>query len=148
MKTFIFSTALILTAILIWTATPRHLRTTTKDLLHRPIRTTETLPRTRERTDRTDPTPQAFYQTIIDNNLFRPLGWRQPVHRPHYQLIATITGTDPQALILDKNTNKLHSLATGEKLGESTLTEIKDKHVTLRKNEQNQTLRIRTIFLR
>ena len=31
-----------------------------------------------------------FYRTIIDNNLFRPLGWTRPVPPPTYRLIGVI----------------------------------------------------------
>ena len=58
----------------------------------------------------------------------------------HYQERFTATGTAPKALILDKNTNTLHSIATGEKLNQAT--------ITLQRNNKNQTLRIRNSFLR
>ena len=31
-----------------------------------------------------------FYRTIIDNNLFRPLGWRKPVLASPYRLLGTM----------------------------------------------------------
>ena len=48
--------------------------------------------------------PQSeFYPTIIDNNLFRPLGWTPPRPVEPYRLLGTILPTDektpPQAII-------------------------------------------------
>lgn len=44
-----------------------------------------------------------FYRTIIDNNLFRPLGWTPPRPREPYRLLGTIIPTDaktpPKAII-------------------------------------------------
>ena len=118
-----------------------------------PIRaTTSSLEVHKTPTTQTDPSPDTFYQTIIDNNIFRPLGWRKPVSRPQFQLIATITGiknAPPNAVILDKNTNTLHTLTIGETLGkETTLTDVKPKHVILRQNEKQTTLRLTNPFLR
>ena len=111
------------------------------------------IPRTSLRPDKTKPTdttPATFYQTIIDNNIFRPIGWTKPVSRPQFKLIATITGiknAPPNALILHKNT--LHTLTIGETLGkETTLTDVKPKHVTLLQNKQKTTLRLTQYFIR
>ena len=97
-------------------------------------------------------TPDTFYQTIIDANIFRPLGWRKPVSRPQFQLIATITGiknTPPNALILHKNNNTLHTLTIGETLGkETTLTDVKPKHVILKNNDKQIHLTLTNPFLR
>ncbi|MYG08137.1 hypothetical protein F4167_16285 [Candidatus Poribacteria bacterium] len=39
--------------------------------------------------------PQSdFYRTIIDNNLFRPLGWTRPVPPPAHRLLGTIVPKD------------------------------------------------------
>ena len=34
--------------------------------------------------------PPNFYQVIITNNLFRPLGWSKPKSAPAFELIATV----------------------------------------------------------
>ena len=34
-----------------------------------------------------------FYRVIIENNLFRPLGWQRPNRDPEYALVATWIGT-------------------------------------------------------
>ena len=48
------------------------------------------------REDRTPPVfeTEAFYRTIIDNNLFRPLGWTPPRPIEPYRLIGTILPID------------------------------------------------------
>ncbi len=49
---------------------------------------------------------EAFYQTIISNNLFRPLGWAPPRPTEPYRLIGTILPIDaktpPKATIQKK----------------------------------------------
>lgn len=44
-----------------------------------------------------------FYRTIIDNNLFRPLGWQPPPKKQTYRLLGTLIPSDsqnaPQAII-------------------------------------------------
>lgn len=47
---------------------------------------TETEPRRVQRTPRVF-NSETYYQTIISNNLFRPLGWRPPVPREPYRLL-------------------------------------------------------------
>ena len=46
---------------------------------------------------------ETFYQTIIDNNLFRPLGWTPPRVREPYRLLGTLlprdANTSPKAII-------------------------------------------------
>ncbi|MCG9130686.1 hypothetical protein J5I95_03290, partial [Candidatus Poribacteria bacterium] len=32
---------------------------------------------------------EAFYKTIVDHNLFRPLGWTPPNNEPSYSLVGT-----------------------------------------------------------
>ena len=34
--------------------------------------------------------PADYYQVIITNNLFRPLGWTKPKPKPAFELIATV----------------------------------------------------------
>ena len=47
-----------------------------------------------------------FYRVIIENNLFRPLGWQRPNRNPEYALIATWIGTQgavAKALVMEEN---------------------------------------------
>ena len=74
-----------------------------------------------------------FYRTIIDNNLFRPLGWRLPRPREPYRLLGTILPADrntvsPQAIIQATLGNTIHIITIGEKLDANTkVTDIQPK---------------------
>ena len=76
----------------------------------------------------------AFYKVIIDNNLFRPLGWTPPNNEPAYSLIGTAVGADgavSQATLLEKRSNRYHFVTIGTKLGDMTVKNIQAKQVTL-----------------
>jgi hypothetical protein len=79
----------------------------------------------------------AFYKTIIDHNLFRPLGWTPPNNEPSYSLIGTKAidgnGAISQATLLEKRSNRYHFVTIGTKLGDMTVTDIQAKQVTLDK---------------
>ena len=75
------------------------------------------------------PTPavfdaQSFYQTIIDNNLFRPLGWTPPRPTEPYRLIGTIlprsANTPPKAIIQTTADDRTYIVTPGESLDAST----------------------------
>ena len=76
----------------------------------------------------------AFYKVIIDNNLFRPLGWTPPKDEPAYTLIGTAVGAEgtvSQATLLEKRSNRYHFVTIGTKLGDMTVKDIQAKQVTL-----------------
>ena len=76
----------------------------------------------------------AFYKVIIDNNLFRPLGWTPPNNEPAYSLIGTAVGTDgavSQATLLEERSNRYHFVTIGTKLGDMTVKDIQAKQVIL-----------------
>ena len=76
----------------------------------------------------------AFYKVIIDNNLFRPLGWTPPNNEPAYSLIGTAVGVDgavSQATLLEKRSNRYHFVTIGTKLGDITVKDIQAKQITL-----------------
>ena len=92
---------------------------------------------------------QVYYKTIIDNNLFRPLGWRPPRPQEPYRLIGTIlpkdTDAPPRAVIQTTAGKKLHIVATGEKLdADTTLTAIEQQQVALSTGGKHSTLRLST----
>lgn len=97
----------------------------------------------------TDPTPADFYQTIIDANIFRPLGWREPVKSPQYQLIATLTASDThKAILLNRQSGQLYTRAAGERIGEAIVENIEPKQVILKQNKAQMMLHLRYTFLR
>ena len=78
----------------------------------------------------------AFYRTIVDNNLFRPLGWTPARPIEPYRLIGTLLPKDanavPQAILQATAGNKTYTVALGDTLGDdTTITDIQPKHVTL-----------------
>ena len=87
---------------------------------------------------------KAFYKTIIDNNLFRPLGWTPPNNEPAYSLVGTAVdanGTISQATLLEKRSNRYHFVTIGTKLGDMTVKDIQAKQVTLDKAGKPVTLK-------
>ena len=93
-----------------------------------------------------------FYRTIIDNNLFRPLGWTPLRPREPYRLLGTIIPTDaktpPKAVIQNTVRNQTHIVTIGDTLdAETHVTDIQTKHVTLKKNEQQRQLTLKSSFL-
>ena len=112
--------------------------------------------------ERTDPEPHrahlsnlpifdaaAFKRTIINNNLFRPLGWTPPRPVEPYRLLGTKLATDantpPQAILQSTAGQKTYIVSIGEKLDASTsLVSRQGKAVTLSTNGQKRTLRLNT----
>ena len=88
----------------------------------------------------------AFYKTIIDHNLFRPLGWTPPKNEPAYSLLGTkavdANGAISQATLLEKRSNRHHFVTIGTKLGDITVKDIQAEQVTLDKAGETITLKI------
>ncbi|MDE0635383.1 MAG: hypothetical protein OXI43_05975 [Candidatus Poribacteria bacterium] len=85
-----------------------------------------------------------FYKVIVENNIFRPLGWRPPNREPQYTLIGTAidpNGTRVEAFILEERSNKFYIMSVGDKVGDAVVQEIEKKKVTLDKNGETITLR-------
>ena len=82
-----------------------------------------------------------FYETIIRYNIFQPLGWRPRRTAPQYELIGTLVSANSantEAFILDRSTNRLHTVQVGDKIDDDMLVEdIQEKRVILRKEGDN-----------
>lgn len=94
---------------------------------------------------------ETFYRTIIENNLFRPLGWRPPRPTEPYRLIGTLlprsANTPPQAIIETTAGNKTYIVTTGEKIDASTeVVSIAGKQVILSTDGQQRTLHLPSGF--
>lgn len=90
---------------------------------------------------------ESYYRTIIENNLFRPLGWTPPRPKEPYRLLGTLLPIDvnipPKAILQTTATNKTHIVTIGELLDASTeVVEIKPKQVTLFTEGQRRTLKL------
>ena len=112
-------------------------------------RKTNTFNRTRTRPSDTlkEAENSEFYRTIIDNNLFRPLGWRPPRPQEPYRLIGTLIPTDgrtgAQAFIQTTHGNTTYTVTRGDTLdADTTVIDIQAKQVTLEKSGQQRTLKL------
>ena len=77
---------------------------------------------------------EEYYKVIVDNNLFRPLGWRSPNNKPRYTLIGTWISSNSmiaKALILEQRSNQTYYVSIGDKVGEATVESIKSNQVSL-----------------
>ena len=115
---------------------------------HEPVKieTAETEPR---RFHRTPPAvlevSETYYRTIIDNNLFRPLGWTPPRPRELYRLLGTILALDeitpPQAILQSTAGHQTYIVTLGSNLDADTqVVDIQSKQVTLSTQGQQRTL--------
>lgn len=91
-----------------------------------------------------------FYRTIIDNNLFRPIGWRPPRPREPYRLIGTIIPTDgitdARAILQTTRGNTTYTVTQGDTLDvDTTVIDIQAKQITLEKAGQQRTLKFNRI---
>ncbi len=87
--------------------------------------------------------PSEYYQIIVDNNLFRTLGWKPPNKEPEYTLIGTSfdpTGDSSEAFVLETRSNQFHIVRVGEKIGDAIVKEIVEKKVSLYKDGELITL--------
>lgn len=89
-----------------------------------------------------------FYQVIIDNNLFRPLGWKPPNKEPEYTLLGTAIdplGNHSKAYVLERRSEVFHTVRIGDSVGDMVIEEIEDKKIVLDKDGKSITLRTRDI---
>lgn len=90
-----------------------------------------------------------FYRMIVDNNLFRPLGWTPPRPREPYRLLGTRTPTDgkseAQAILQSTTAGSTYTVSLGETLDpDTTVVDIQPKQVTLEKAGVRRTLHLNT----
>ncbi len=81
--------------------------------------------------------PDEFYQQIIDNNIFRPLGWKPPKKPEQYILIGVASADNKnysQAIILETKSNELHTAKVGDSFGNVVIKDIQQKQVILEKD--------------
>jgi len=75
-----------------------------------------------------------YYKSIVDNNLFKPLGWKGDAKGgPAFRLVGTVIarGRAPKALIFEFAKNTTHYVAVGGRIGNATVASIDEKSVTL-----------------
>ncbi len=88
--------------------------------------------------------PPNYYQVIITNNLFRPLGWTKPKPPPAFELIATVMKINGKhrALIRNTRNRKFYYAAVGELAGEAIVEKIEAHRVTLKRNGESKVYRL------
>lgn len=89
-----------------------------------------------------------FYRVIIENNLFRPLGWRRPSREPKYILLATLVesrGETAKALLMEQKSNQIYYVSRGEKVGDAVIENIESKQVNLKISGKILTLKLPSI---
>ncbi len=100
---------------------------------------------TRSRNNNSDEN-SSFYQVIIDNSLFRPLGWRPPNKEPEYSFVSTTISTDgtkkSEASLIEKRSNRFYIGSVGDEVGGAIIKEIKEKEIILDKDGEAITLRL------
>ncbi len=87
---------------------------------------------------------EAFYKTIIEYNLFRPLGWTPPNNEPSYSLVGTAVnsnGVISQATLLERRSSRYHFVTIGTKLDDMTVKDIQAKQVIMDKEGETVTLK-------
>ena len=88
----------------------------------------------------------SFKRTIIDNNLFRPLGWTPPRPTEPYRLIGTIlprseTHTPPKAILQTTAGHQTYIVTLGSNIDANTqVVDIQSKQVTLSTQGRQRTL--------
>ncbi len=86
-----------------------------------------------------------FYRVIVDNNIFRPLGWRPPNKEPEYTFIGTRVDSSgtvvAEAYVLETRSNQFFMASIGDKIGDAIVKEIKPKEIILDKNGEVITLK-------
>ena len=97
------------------------------------------------------PLSPTYDRTIIDNNLFRPLGWTPPRPIEPYRLLGTKLARDanipPQAIVQTVTTNMTHIVILGSNLDVDTqVVDIQSKQVTLSTHGQQRTLMLPSGF--
>ena len=103
--------------------------------------TREVVPPKHTETQYTD--PEAFYQIIIDNNIFRPLNWEPPPRESAYVLLGTAIAADGSpatAYIQEHKSNLFYAVSVGQQVGEMTVKTITPKRVILTQNGESLTL--------
>ena len=93
---------------------------------------------------------ELFLRTIIENNLFAPLGYKPKKPTPTYRLIGTKIpiGKEIEATAILQETSQnatIRIVSIGTKLGEDTVVaDIQPKHVILKKGKLRTSLRLTT----
>ncbi len=93
-----------------------------------------------------NPAPQ-FYKVVIDNNLFRPLGYRRAKPGPPFDLIATVvarTSGGSKALIRSNADRQVYYVGVGEEFADAKVEMIEPLKVKVFRHGKSQEFRAST----
>lgn len=85
-----------------------------------------------------------YYSVIVNNNIFRPLGWRPPTREPEYTYNGGRIAEDASksvGYVTERRSNRFYTVGIGDKIGDAVVTDIKDKEISLDKNGEKITFR-------
>ena len=97
--------------------------------------TIKSIPKKNKHTDSKN--TDEFYKPIIDNNIFRRLGWKPPKKPVEYILYGTASTKDEnksKAYIYETQSKRLHTVKVGDSIGKAKITEIREKQVKMDKD--------------
>lgn len=86
-----------------------------------------------------------YYSVIVNNNIFRPLGWRPPNKEPEYSFNGAFVSDDnskSEGYVLERRSNKYYTVVIGDKIGDAVVTDIQEKEISLDKNGEKITLKL------
>ncbi len=98
--------------------------------------------------DRSSRNSEDYYNVIVNNNIFRPLGWRPSKTEPEYTFNGTWVAEDASksvGYVTERRSNRFHTVGIGDKIGDAVVTDIKEKEISLDKNGEKITLRAGTM---
>ncbi len=105
----------------------------------------------RERSENTPSNDEGdYYSVIVNNNIFRPLGWRPPNKEPEYTFISTSVydnESESKGYVLERRSNQSYTVRIGDKIGDAVVTDIKDKEIFLDKDGERITLKPGNVWL-
>ena len=104
MKRYWFVFVFLVASVLVFVFYPhKGCYDTESSLRRRSVRVSAPLPRRVFSAAKTVPFQETeFYRTIIDENLFSPLGWQNPVPRDPYQLLGTLVSGATEGVCVSK----------------------------------------------
>lgn len=96
---------------------------------------------------------KTFYNTIIENNIFAPLGYKPPQKTPTYRLLGTKIPvdkiTETTAMLQETvGEKKIHFVTIGTKIGQDMMVmDIQPKQIIIKKDNRQIRIKLNTRIL-
>lgn len=114
---------------------PKSSTNTSSQITHSNQHNTKSIEKKTKHTDSKN--SDEFYKQIIDNNIFRRLGWKPPQKPVEFVLYGTASTEDEnnsKAYIYETQSKRLHTVKVGDTIGKAKITEIREKQVKMDKD--------------